>query len=203
MVEAQLNPTQMKRRRSAKSERTCVACGRKDDPEVFVRVVCAPDGEIVIDWRRNLPGRGANICVSRKCIDAAVEKRLLSRVLKRDIRYPKKIDFLHTMRTTLERQIETLICSGVGARFVIVGTDLTNHALKAEKLYAIVVAADSARRERLVEMANTQHVPVAIVDTKRSLGLFIGRSETGALAVKNKGLARAILLISSRINALG
>jgi hypothetical protein len=202
MVQAQLNPMQIKRGRSTKSERTCVACGRKDAPEEFARLVCAPDGELVVDWRRNLAGRGSHVCVSRKCVETAVKKRLFGRVFKREVQYPKQTDLLTTMRSTLERQLETLICSGIGARFVIVGTDLTYQALKTEKLYCIAVAADSTSCERLCTLGMTQNVPIAMVDTKKTLGLFAGRGETGAMAVKNKGLARAILLISSRIRAL-
>jgi predicted RNA-binding protein YlxR (DUF448 family) len=202
MVQAQLNPMQNKRGRSTKSERTCVACGRKDAPEEFARLVCAPDGELVVDWRRNLAGRGSHVCVSRACVETVVKKRLLGRVFKREVQYPKQTDLLNTMRSTLERQLETLIGSGIGARFVVIGTDLTYQALKAEKLYCITVAADSTSCERLCKLAITQKVPVAMVDTKKTLGLFASRGETGAMAVKNRGLARAILLISSRIRAL-
>lgn len=202
MVNTQLHTGTAAHGRSAKSERTCVVCGRRDAPRAFARVVCAPDGEMVVDWRRNLPGRGAHLCVSRSCVEKAVEQRLLGRVLKREVRYPSRTQLLATMRNSLTRQLETLISKGVGARFVVVGADLTSQALKTDKTYCIVVAADSAGRDRLADFAASKKVSVAMVDTKRTLGCLLGRGETGAVAVTERGLANAILLISSRIEAL-
>ena len=202
MVEAQLNSRPFKQSSSAKSERTCVVCDRRDAARAFARVVCSPDGELVVDWRRNLPGRGAHLCVSRGCVEKAVDQKLFGRALKREVHYPEKAQMLATMRNSLTRQLETLIATGVGARFVIVGTDLAYQALKSGTPHCIVAAADSAARERLVSLAALKKVPVAMVDTKQTLGCLLGRGETGAVAVTERGLANAILLISSRIEAL-
>ena len=68
-----------------KNDRTCIVT-RESGPAVdLIRFVAAPDGSVVPDLKRNLPGRGCWIKAERKIVDEAVKRKLFSRALKTDV----------------------------------------------------------------------------------------------------------------------
>ena len=66
-------------------KRMCVACREmKEKSQLFK--VCAGD-EIQIDKLGKMPGRGAYVCKSSKCIDLAEKKKGFERAFKCDCRH--------------------------------------------------------------------------------------------------------------------
>ena len=60
--------------------RTCVGCRRLAQSSELYRVARGPSGEIEVG--RNLPGRGAWLCLgSKRCAEAALRKGVLERAL--------------------------------------------------------------------------------------------------------------------------
>jgi predicted RNA-binding protein YlxR (DUF448 family) len=59
-----------------------VACRTKGPKAQFARLVRTPDGEVVIEPARNVPGRGAYICRRLECWEAAVGRGRLAHTLK-------------------------------------------------------------------------------------------------------------------------
>lgn len=69
--------------------RTCIGCGKAADKAVLARLT-APDGRLVVDEKGRLPGRGAYVCRSARCIkDAYGKKGVFSRVLKKSVVLPE------------------------------------------------------------------------------------------------------------------
>jgi len=63
--------------------RTCIACHQKRPKRELLRVVRRPEGNIEVDTERGkLSGRGAYICPTRQCCEAALDVRKLGRALK-------------------------------------------------------------------------------------------------------------------------
>ena len=65
--------------------RTCVACREESPKGVLIRIARSPAGEVFLDERGKLPGRGAYLCVRRECLDKARKTRALVRALKTEI----------------------------------------------------------------------------------------------------------------------
>jgi predicted RNA-binding protein YlxR (DUF448 family) len=66
--------------------RMCIVTRESGSPETLLRFVAAPDGTIVPDLKRTLPGRGCWVSPSREAVDKAVAKKLFARALKRDVK---------------------------------------------------------------------------------------------------------------------
>ena len=62
--------------------RTCIACQGKRPKRELVRVVRTPEGQIEIDPKGKLPGRGAYLCPELECWDVALKQQKLGRALK-------------------------------------------------------------------------------------------------------------------------
>jgi predicted RNA-binding protein YlxR (DUF448 family) len=63
-------------------QRTCVACRQTGAKRQLVRVVRAPDGSVTIDPSGKQSGRGAYLCDSPECWQAALKRGILPRALK-------------------------------------------------------------------------------------------------------------------------
>jgi predicted RNA-binding protein YlxR (DUF448 family) len=94
--------------------RTCAACRRKAEKESFIRIV-EEDGKPVFDMFGRLPGRGFNVCPSKRC---------LNNFLKR--RYGERVDreaFIRRVADALIDYISHLISIAVKANLAVIGQD--------------------------------------------------------------------------------
>src|SRR5689334_22217320 len=69
-------------------ERTCVATRRVRPLDELIRFVAAPDGTVVPDIRRRLPGRGVWVTASRAAVEQAVKRNAFARGLKAQVSAP-------------------------------------------------------------------------------------------------------------------
>jgi predicted RNA-binding protein YlxR (DUF448 family) len=68
------------------NDRTCIVTREATSPEALIRFVAAPDGRIVPDLRRQLPGRGCWVKAERALVERAVAKKIFARALKADVK---------------------------------------------------------------------------------------------------------------------
>lgn len=66
-------------------ERTCIACRKKGDKLLFIKVVLNKNGEASIERDAKLDGRGAYICKNIECASLCKKNRALNRVFKKNI----------------------------------------------------------------------------------------------------------------------
>ncbi|SIR08149.1 hypothetical protein SAMN05880590_111169 [Rhizobium sp. RU35A] len=64
------------------NDRTCIVTREATDPADLIRFVAGPDGQVVPDLKRQLPGRGCWIRAERGLVERAVQRKLFSRALK-------------------------------------------------------------------------------------------------------------------------
>ena len=62
--------------------RKCTGCGEMKPKKELVRVVKSPEGEISLDLTGKKAGRGAYICRSMACLQAARKARRLERAFE-------------------------------------------------------------------------------------------------------------------------
>src|SRR5215831_341787 len=86
-------------RRTAPARR-CIVTREVKPVSEMIRFVVGPDGAVVPDLRRRLPGRGVWVTASRAAVAAAVAGRAFGRGFKRDV---KAADLVVTTERLLER----------------------------------------------------------------------------------------------------
>ncbi len=74
--------------RQAASERLCLATRSVRATAEMIRFVAAPDGEVVPDLKRRLPGRGVWVTGTREAVAAAVRASAFRRGLRDNVRVP-------------------------------------------------------------------------------------------------------------------
>lgn len=78
--------------------RQCVGCREMRPKKELIRVVKSPEGEINLDFKGKMPGRGAYVCPAAECLARARKARALERAF--DTQIPPEVYEL------LERQME-------------------------------------------------------------------------------------------------
>ena len=89
------------RRSVTGTERLCVATGEVKPLEEMIRFVASPDGAVMPDVKRRLPGRGIWITATRQALRTAVARKAFARSFKRDVRVPA--DLTEVTERLLER----------------------------------------------------------------------------------------------------
>ena len=66
--------------------RTCIATGEEGAPERMIRFVVGPQGDVVPDLARRLPGRGMWVRAERAAVERAVAKNLFAKAARAGVR---------------------------------------------------------------------------------------------------------------------
>lgn len=70
-------------------ERKCMGCNEKKPKKELIRIVRTPDGEIKLDDKGKISGRGVYICSDCKCFEKARRAKRFERSLEVEI--PEKV----------------------------------------------------------------------------------------------------------------
>lgn len=66
-------------------ERKCTGCNEKRPKKELIRIVRTPNGEIQLDDKGKISGRGVYICPDKKCFDKAKKAKRFERSLEVEI----------------------------------------------------------------------------------------------------------------------
>jgi predicted RNA-binding protein YlxR (DUF448 family) len=169
------------RRLAPGQERLCIVTREVRPVADMVRFVVGPDGEVVPDLKRRLPGRGVWVTASRAAVAEAVNRRAFARGFRTEVRVAPDLAGL------VERLLERSVLDALGivrkAGRVAVGFARVERALATEPVVALLHAADAGRegtrkiaaaaRSRLGEKAGGLTVVDAF--TAAQLDLALGR----------------------------
>jgi uncharacterized protein len=123
-------------------ERTCILTRELREPHDLIRFVLSPDGEIVPDLKRSLPGRGAWLCADRASVEAAAKRKLFARAFKAETQPAGELGAL-TERLLLRDALGSLsIANKAGA--VTLGFMKVEAAIGSGKTAAVLFATDGA-----------------------------------------------------------
>ena len=100
-------------------ERLCALTREVKPLADLIRFVVAPDGVIVPDIKRKLPGRGVWVMARRASIDEAVKRNVFARSLKREVRAAADLG------ATVERQLEAAALDALDIPFCHLATHST------------------------------------------------------------------------------
>lgn len=168
--------------RRSGTERLCALTRAVKPVGELLRFVIAPDGNVIPDLKRNLPGRGLWLTATREALTEAVKRRLFAKGFKGDVRVrPDLVDFTEAL---LERAVLDSLAIAGKAGQVVCGFAKTEAAIGREDIAAILHAKDGARdgirkldaaRNRRSE-GETDGIPVICEFSSGQLDLALGRA---------------------------
>ena len=182
------------------AERTCIVTRTVDDADELIRFVRGPDGIVVPDIRRRLPGRGVWVKAKRGFVAQAVEKRLFSRGFKAEAKAPD--DLADQTGALLCKAALSLLALANKAGLAVTGFEKVAEAARKGRIAVLVEASDGAPdgRRKLagaVAAAGLQPPVVEVFDAAQ-MGLAFGLAGVVHAAVAEGGLARNFLAAARR-----
>src|SRR5215469_16506109 len=122
---------------AAATERLCIATREVRPIGQLIRFVIGPDGAVIPDLKRRLPGRGVWITARRRIVEEAVRRR----AFKDDIRVP--IDLPDALDRLLEQSVLNSLSIAHKAGLVFLGFTKVEASVAAAPLVALIRARDA------------------------------------------------------------
>jgi predicted RNA-binding protein YlxR (DUF448 family) len=167
----------------AQRERRDLVSGEVMPEERLVRFVAGPDGVVVPDLARKLPGRGLWVAATREAVASAVQKGGFSRAAKARLSVPADLP------DQVENLLKIRLLSGLGlarrAGDLILGFEKTAQAIEQGKTAWMVEAADGAHDGRRKLLQSVRRAADAGRPAPRLLGVFSSEELGLALGLGN------------------
>jgi predicted RNA-binding protein YlxR (DUF448 family) len=162
-------------------QRTCLATRENVPVEQMIRFVIAPDGAVVPDLGRSLPGRGAWVSATREAVESAVKQKAFTRAFRgKGAASPALAELTEQL---LERSaLEALSLANKAGR-IVAGNAKVESAILSGKTIALYHARDGARDGfrklsgllRRIEAEGGKKAPSFTLFTGSQLDLALGR----------------------------
>lgn len=146
--------------------RTCIVTRDAGSADELIRFVAGPEGRVVADLKRRLPGRGCWVTAERALVDRAVSKKLFGRALRAEVHVPA--DLGEEVDRLLVADLLGMIGLARKAGQFVGGAMKVDQAVRGGSAVAVFHAADAARdgvrkidqaRHARAMVAGTQEIP--------------------------------------------
>lgn len=187
-------------------QRRCIVTRLSQPVDGLIRFVRAPDGTVVPDLRRRLPGRGAWIGAERRLVAEAQRKKLFGRAFRTDARAPDD----------LADQVGALLCQAALDRLGLerkagrlrLGFTEVDRLLRSGDCVLLVTAIDAAEDgvRKIGQAAHAgghtgERTPYTCrAFTMVELGLAFGRGNVIHAALQQGGASDAVIASCRRLD---
>ncbi len=162
------------------NDRTCIVTREAGGPDDMIRFVAGPDGAVVPDLKRDLPGRGCWVKAERRLVDEAVKRKLFARALKEGVTPDADLGALVERLLTKSALGSLALARKAGA--VVTGSTKVDQAIRTGAavmvLHAKEAAADGVRKldqaRRAVVFLEGPDIPSFSLFTGEEMDLAFG-----------------------------
>jgi predicted RNA-binding protein YlxR (DUF448 family) len=184
-------------RRSASRERFCVATRTVRPLSELIRFVAAPDGRVVPDLKRTLPGRGAWVTAKRDVLAQAARRGALQRALGGRATVPA--DLPAVTERLLEKAVLDALAIAHKAGQVAAGYAKVTDALASGTVVALIhareAAADGVRKIAAAAQRRAEAASIATIKAFASAELDLALARPNVIhAALLSGHASAAVL---------
>jgi len=166
---------------AATPARLCVATREVKPIDAMIRFVRDPDGAVVPDLKRKLPGRGVWVTARREAVADAVKRQAFRRGFKADVTVSKDLPAL--VERLLERAVLDALAVAYKAGAVITGFAKVEAAIGFDHIVALLTAKEaSADARRKIAAAvkrrfgdSAEHIVTMTGFASTQLDLALGR----------------------------
>ena len=159
-------------------ERLCVATRTVKPVGEMIRFVVGPEGQLVPDLRRKLPGRGVWVTATRQALEHAVRRKAFSRAFKGQVRV--EAELADRVEALLERAALDALAIAHKSGTVAAGFARVEAALERETVVALIHAAeagpDGVNKITAAARRRNESIPSIPLFRSAQLDLALGRA---------------------------
>jgi uncharacterized protein len=164
--------------------RMCAVTRQVRPIDELIRFVVSPQGQVVPDLKRKLPGRGMWVSASRQTVAEAARRNQFSKGFKRELRASPTL--AADTEALLVRSVIEALAMTAKAGQVVAGFSKVEGAIQQRQVQALIHASDGAAdgirkldaliRPNAGDRQESPEIPVVTVLTSEQLDLALGRS---------------------------
>ncbi len=162
------------------NDRTCIVTRRAGDADELIRFVLGPDGAVVPDLKRKLPGRGCWVTASRGHVEKAAKKNLFARSLRQPALVPD--DLAGLVDRLLVRDALGAMGLARKAGAVVTGATKADAAVRGGDAVALVHAVEASpdgvrklsQARRALAAVGGPSIPAFDLFPESEMGLALG-----------------------------
>ena len=124
------------------NDRTCIVTREAGSADELIRFVVAPDGTVVPDLKRALPGRGCWVTATRARVEEAMRKNLFARSLKESVTVPDGLAAL--IDTLMVKNMQGALGLSRKAGQLLTGAAKVEGAIRSGEAALVMHATDAA-----------------------------------------------------------
>lgn len=185
--------------------RRCVVSRAQKSPDELIRFVAGPDGVVVPDLGRRLPGRGVWVDATRTAVAEAVRRKAFARSLQRNVEAAR--DLPETVERLMQRRLVEAVSLANKAGLLVAGFAKVEELIEGGRAVLVLHAADAApdgvgKLDRKFKALNASvDAEAAIVRelTGSELSLAIGRPNVIHAAAAEGGASRRLIEEARRL----
>lgn len=187
------------------SLRLCAVSRTHKPLEELIRFVLGPDGTIVPDLARRLPGRGVWVEATRTTVAEAVRKKVFDRSLKRPVQIRE--DLPELVERLLRRRLSDALSLANKAGLVVAGFAKVESLMEAGRAALLLHAADAAAdgvtklNRKFKALAGPERAEEAIISEldNAEMSLAMGRPNVVHAAASEGGASQRIIEEARRL----
>ncbi|KJC42071.1 DNA-binding protein [Bradyrhizobium sp. LTSP849] len=167
--------------------RMCVVSREVRPIDELIRFVLSPDGQIVPDLKRKLPGRGMWVTASRQVVAEAARRHQFTKAFKRDLRIPPTLPA--DIEALLVRSVTEALGIAAKARQIVAGFGKVESALREGTVEVLIHASDGAadgiRKLDMLARQNDENrgakLPIPVVTALKSIELDLALTRSNVI----------------------
>ncbi|MCF3594743.1 RNA-binding protein [Rhodobacteraceae bacterium LMO-12] len=179
--------------------RKCIATGELLPKAELIRFVVGPDGTIVPDILRKLPGRGIWVSATKTALEKAASKGLFARAAKQPVTVPD--DLVTRVEAQVAQRLIDLIALARKSGLAVAGFEKVKDRLNKEDVKVLLQSSDGSERgkSKLWTPEGARYVGWL---TTGELGQAFGRETVVHAAIGAGGLAPRVVEEAARLKGL-
>jgi predicted RNA-binding protein YlxR (DUF448 family) len=193
------------RRESAAPTRLCAVTRTQRPVAELIRFVLGPDGAIVPDLARRLPGRGVWVEARKEAVAQAVRRKVFARSLQRQVAVPD--DLPEQVERLMTRRLSEAVSLANKAGLLVTGFAKVEALIAQGRVAALIHASDAAAdgsvklsQKFRARLGPDRDLEATVTElTGEQLDLAIGRSNVVHAAASGGGAAQRLLQEARRL----
>lgn len=175
-----------KGKRADEPIRTCVGCREEAPQGGLTRFIREPDaGNLLIDLRHKLPGRGAYVHLRHACVSKALDRKAFNRVFKAPVVAEGADALMGRMVDAASRRLLERLGLARRAGALAVGSEPSRRAMRHDEARVVCLASDASEGTHRQISSNCQRKSIPCIDRfdGAALGRAVGEDYVAAVAV--------------------
>lgn len=174
----------------AAKTRMCLMCRETFAQDELLRFVLDPNNNLILDLYGKAPARGNYICKDEKCLEKALDKQVLLKMLKANKTNSFKEDVMASLNSKITGDIKML----KKAQLFVPGAEQVGDLLRANKADFVLFStdiSDSSKDKILAKVDKTSTQTITCL-TKDQLSDVVSIANCSVLAFKRSKLTTSL-----------